>query len=373
MKRSVFLGENIKYHRTKRSLTQKALADMLGFTEKSVSKWENSCGMPTFDTVIKLADILGVSIDELVFEKKDSNYFLGIDGGGTKTVFCLSDESGQIIRSVVKGATNPNDIGMENTFSLLKEGITEVCAGIPYRKVTMFAGIAGGGLSGENEKILNDFFKKFGFYAYNNASDIDNIRALANNQRCILVIMGTGFIVFSVKGEKLHRISGWGQLFDEGGSGYTIGRKAITAVLCEGDRSGSATLLTKLLYGHIGESAEDHLAKFYKGGKQYIASFCNIVFEAANHGDAVATRILEEDMRFVASMINTAILDFDKDETVPIFLFGGISKQSAILLPLIQRNIKNRNCNFKVIENEQVEGALINAKQIFEKRRDELC
>ncbi len=373
MKRSVFLGENLKYHRTKCSYTQRELADMLGFTEKSVSKWENGSGMPNIDTLIKLSDIFGVSIDELVFEKKNLNYFLGIDGGGTKTVFCLSDENGQTIRSVIKGATNPNDVGMENTFSLLKEGIAEVCAGIPYCKVTMFAGIAGGGLSGENEKTLNNFFKKFGFYAYDNASDIDNIRALSNNQRCILVIMGTGFIVFTVQDEKLHRIAGWGQLFDEGGSGYTIAKKAISAVLCEGDKSGEATLLTKLLYERIGESAEEHLDKFYKGGKQYIASFCDIVFEAANRGDAVANQILEENMQFVASMINTAVLDFKKDEAIPIFLFGGISKQSEILLPLIQRNIKNQSCSFKVVRNEQVEGALINARRIFEKRRDELC
>ena len=79
-------------------------------------------------------------------EYTTNHYFLGIDGGGTKTVFKLVDENGIAIREIRKGAANPNDIGMENAITLLRSGISEVCQGIPYSDITMFAGIAGGGL-----------------------------------------------------------------------------------------------------------------------------------------------------------------------------------------------------------------------------------
>ena len=45
-------------------------------------------------------------------EYTTNHYFLGIDGGGTKTVFKLVDENGIAIREIRKGAVNPNDIGM---------------------------------------------------------------------------------------------------------------------------------------------------------------------------------------------------------------------------------------------------------------------
>ena len=175
------------------------------------------------------------------------HYLLGIDGGGTKTVFRLADESGQPLSTVYKGASNPNDIGMENTFSLLREGIYEACSGIPHGRITVFAGIAGGGLSGNNAEALHRFFEDFSFLAFENGSDIENLAALSSEEKRVLVIMGTGFIVYAINGAEKKRISGWGQLFDEGGSGYTIGRDAISAVLSAGDGSGRETLLTALL------------------------------------------------------------------------------------------------------------------------------
>ena len=60
-------------------------------------------------------------------EYSKNHYFLGIDGGGTKTLFKMVDENGAVIREIRKGAVNPNDIGMENAIALLRSGISEVC------------------------------------------------------------------------------------------------------------------------------------------------------------------------------------------------------------------------------------------------------
>lgn len=304
--------------------------------------------------------------------KKDSrHYFLGIDGGGTKTVFRLTDENGTIVKELYKGSTNPNDIGMGNTLNLLREGISEICASLPYEKITLFAGISGGGLTGENASVLKRFFGEFGFYAFDNGSDLENLIALADRNSCILVIMGTGFIVYALNGEKRRRIAGWGQFFDEGGSGYTIGKDVITAVLDEMDGSGEKTLLSSLLEKRVGESAEAHLAEFYRGGKRYIAEFASLAFEAADMGDAVALGILEKNMAFAAQKIRTAMREFSETDQpkIPIFFSGGITKRCGLIFPMIEKHLSDSRSFLTVIEGEPIEGAVKRALAIFEEKQ----
>ncbi|MBR4800822.1 MAG: helix-turn-helix domain-containing protein [Clostridia bacterium] len=59
------LGNKIKQLRNKFSLTQEQLADELGISAQSVSKWENSIAMPDITLLPKIAERFGVSIDEL--------------------------------------------------------------------------------------------------------------------------------------------------------------------------------------------------------------------------------------------------------------------------------------------------------------------
>lgn len=368
MKRAITFGKNLRYYRTKQGLTQSQLAEQINYTEKSISKWEGGNALPTVDILVKLSQLFKVSVDELIFEKNAYNYFLGIDGGGTKTVFKLVDDNGSVISEVVKGSSNPNDIGIEATLALLKEGINEACHGVPYSKITMFAGLSGGGLTSDTAKKIRGFFSKFGFAAYDNGSDIENLVTLADSEKCVLVIMGTGFIVYALNGTERIRISGWGQFFDEGGSGYTIGRDAITAVLCASDKSAHATMLTNLIEERLGEKTDAHLIKFYQGGKRYIASFAKYVFEAAALGDRVAKTILENNMAFVAKRISIAVKALSGSDTtqkIPVMFSGGISEQEEVLFPLIEKHLTEQNCTLTGINTPQVDGAVKRARQIF--------
>ena len=298
-------------------------------------------------------------------------YFLGIDGGGTKTVFKLIEENGTPYKTIEKASSNPNDIGMENTLMLLKEGIEEVCEGIPYETICLFAGISGGGMTGENATVLKHFFGKFGFYAFENGSDLENLIPLADRDPSVLVIMGTGFIVYALNGNQRKRIAGWGQFFDKGGSGYTIGKDVITAVLSETDGSGEKTLLSSLSEKMIGENAEKHLAEFYRGGKRYIATFAPLAFQAAEQGDSVAIHILEKNMSFVAQKIETALKTFPKDSQIqiPVFFSGGLTKQHGVLFPMIQKYLSDRRLYLTLPKEEPIEGALKRAIQIFEEKK----
>ncbi len=60
------LGQNIRKLRTMRQISQKTLADELGFSYQNISKWENDVSMPDIPTVLALAQFFGVSTDVLL-------------------------------------------------------------------------------------------------------------------------------------------------------------------------------------------------------------------------------------------------------------------------------------------------------------------
>ena len=60
------LGENIVRFRTKENLSQSDLADELGVSRQSVSKWETDTSIPELDKLLKLSELFGVTLDELV-------------------------------------------------------------------------------------------------------------------------------------------------------------------------------------------------------------------------------------------------------------------------------------------------------------------
>ena len=59
------LGKKIRQLRFKAGLTQEQLAEKLGIGAQAVSKWENAAAMPDITALPLLAEIFGVSIDDL--------------------------------------------------------------------------------------------------------------------------------------------------------------------------------------------------------------------------------------------------------------------------------------------------------------------
>lgn len=63
------MGELISTLRKEKGWTQKNIADELGITDKAVSKWERDLALPDIATIPKLAELLGVSVEELMQAK----------------------------------------------------------------------------------------------------------------------------------------------------------------------------------------------------------------------------------------------------------------------------------------------------------------
>lgn len=64
------IGETIASLRKEKGMTQNELAEKMNVTDKAVSKWERDLSCPDVNTISKLADILGVSVEELLKAKK---------------------------------------------------------------------------------------------------------------------------------------------------------------------------------------------------------------------------------------------------------------------------------------------------------------
>lgn len=263
--------------------------------------------------------------------------YLAIDGGGTKTAFLLADACGNPIKTVVLGASNPNDVGMENAKEVLAQGIQMIC-GDACNKLSVYAGIAGA-RTGDNQEQLHRFLGGCGFRSCLCGSDIDSLIAMGDHQQQIFMILGTGIIAFAKNGDEVHRVAGWGQLFDGAGSGYDLGRDAICAALYAADGTGPKTMLAELFERELGESPADHLPKFYSGGKRYIAGFARLVFEARDAGDKVADRILKQNMEHVVDIIRAAAAKLDT-KNVEVLLTGGlINAQFDVIDPILREKL----------------------------------
>lgn len=60
------LGETIKEHRMRCSMTQEFVAEQLGVSRQAVSKWENGTSDPSTSNLLALAKLFGVSASELL-------------------------------------------------------------------------------------------------------------------------------------------------------------------------------------------------------------------------------------------------------------------------------------------------------------------
>ena len=354
-------AENLKKLRKSAGLSRKALAEQLSYSEKSIEKWEMSKSVPPVSVLCELAELFHVSLDALVYPwNEEICYFLGIDGGGTKTAFVLRDRDGNIVRQVTLGASNPNDVGMEKCRKILEMGISEVCDRLDRRQISLFAGLAGAGVS-YKAKVIKEFLAELGFGRYHCGGDTENAmeRALGG-QDGLVVILGTGMIGYVQKNKERRRIGGWGFLLDSGGSGYNLGRDALESALRMVDGRGVSTELLSLIEKKLGGPLTAAIADLYKGGKRCIAQFAPLVFEACGHGDPEAAAILERNMAAVAEVIETG-RRFLKDDSAPVILCGGLCHQQAQLDRVFQKLLKDVEIEY--LTTPMVEGAVMLAKK----------
>ena len=362
---------NVRRLRKKLNITQKSLADNIGYSEKTVSKWETEGSVPSIEALFRVANIFRVSILEL-FRCDEAIYYLGIDGGGTKTEFALSDSNGKIVCRLFMDGCNPNTVGIENAKRIIEDGVVQVCKDVPLSSVVVYAGIAGCASESYADEI-KIMLEKMSFAACDVGSDNNNIVAagLGDNEG-ITMILGTGICAYVVKKEETKRIAGWGYLFDNGGSSFHIGRDAINAYFSAYDGSGEETTLVQRIKETFSYSNSEFLKYLYNGGNKLVSSYAMYVFEEAEKGDRVSIAILKKHIAEIARLVRASLSHFSTyNERIPIILGGGLTNQK-LLLPYLTDELGNdiKKCNIQVLDVPPVNGALELAKALWRKRKN---
>ena len=74
------LGTNIQVYRKKKELTQEGLADMMGVSRQTISKWESDTAYPETDKLITLSDMFGCTVDTLIKGNAEEDFVADTTG-----------------------------------------------------------------------------------------------------------------------------------------------------------------------------------------------------------------------------------------------------------------------------------------------------
>ena len=299
------LGGRIRELRLQKNLTQSEFANILMVSFQAVSNWERGVTPPDLENLTRIASFFGILVDDLLRLQAEKLY-LGIDGGGTSTEFVVVNADGRVFEKFSRPGCNPNDIGLKNAANIICDGIRDVLLKFP-RICYTFCGIAGvsvGDTAAKMTKLLQERFPSLNLRVNTDSANLFGMDDRAD----LVVISGTGSVVFVRQENRYARVGGWGYLLDEAGSGYDIGRDAIAHALAQEDTNEQPSLLTQMLKAKLNTPCVyDAIQSLYSGGKPFIASMARVVFDACRKGDPAACAIVEKSAARIGQMLNTGV------------------------------------------------------------------
>ena len=293
--------------RKSRGLSQKELAESLYLSTQAVSKWERGEAVPDVAHICSIAQALGLSVDRLLgVEATAEAGLIAVDGGGSKTEFVLIATNGRVHKRLVLPGSNPNACTMDGTCAILRQGIDALL----YEGLQVQAVFVGGAgmASGTNGRDVEAYLKKrYPQLPLQCASDSMNLLAqAADPNNAIALICGTGSVVYATTGGALRRFGGGGWRLGIQGSGYDLGRSALSAALEQRDGTGPETALTQAVEQKLGATVWDRVDVLHKETNAYIASYAPLVLKAWQAGDRVASSIVNETLDRLAHLVKVA-------------------------------------------------------------------
>lgn len=251
------------------------------------------------------------------------DFVAGIDGGGTKTRVLCWNLDGKRISSRQFGAFNLNSIG-EKAFRSLLDAICSYLATVGDCKAIC---IGAAGISNRKMgQIVYSCMKKAKIHRWSLVGDheIALCGALAGHGG-IGVISGTGSICFGKSDDgSIERAGGWGHLIGDEGSGYGLGRDALSAVAKAYDGYGDPTLIQELMENRLGLGGMAQIISYvYTKDKSAVAAIAPLVEEACTNGDAVARRIVDSNALALAQLAKTVAAKLG-DGKANVAMMGGL-------------------------------------------------
>jgi len=235
---------------------------------------------------------------------RDESLFLGIEGGGTRTIGLLAQQQpGRGLMALARLEFGPGNLRLLND-EQLSALFAQIAAAFP-NPASLGVGLAGARGKTDRERISRAVREVFGPVPTAITHDLRvALEACEQPARSkILVLSGTGSCCYGLSGGGGEaKIGGWGHILGDLGSGYRIALQGFQVAVSRYDRHGKLTLLArKLLRLLLLNDLEDLIGWIQNAGKSEIAAAAPMVFEAAAEGDADAEEILQESAKLLAS------------------------------------------------------------------------
>lgn len=226
-----------------------------------------------------------------------SDYVLGLDGGGTKTVLALADRTGHVVFHARGAGIGPLENSQwQETLRALMQRAADYASRIAYASLGMPSygempavsaaqDAAAAAVSSFPHCVLNDVHTAF--------------EGAFTGRAGVLLLAGTGSMVWAedASGRQI-RVGGWGHGFGDEGSAFWIGQAAITGLSHCLDGRGQDHDFADAMAGLLGLPVDKRagaLAEWYYGGadpRVKVAALARAVDGLAESGNATAKTIL---------------------------------------------------------------------------------
>ena len=267
-------------------------------------------------------------------------YFLGFDGGATKTTAAIVDSHGELLIEKTGGPSNFQIIGIPqasgNVVDVARAALAETK--LEFSDISgIFLGLTGAGRKNDQKRMkegFEEYLRNKGLPVPWIGVESDALAALEGAfpaRAGMILISGTGSILLAKDDNgTVVRTGGWGRFVGDEGSGYAIGRAGLTAYVKAYDGRGKRTSLTELVNERLGiESPQSLVLKLYHEHFD-IASVARIVLEAADRDDEVAVSIIDDAANELMSHIRAAVSITGTE--IPVAFMGSIVSHENLLV-----------------------------------------
>ncbi len=290
------------------------------------------------------------------------DYFLGVDGGGTRTRSALVDEQGRVVGRGEAGSCNLHHHDEDEVRRHLSEALAASLrgVGVPAEPgiVSAFMGMAGVTRPSTADRY-RQLVRQIGLTGARVGIDHDIRIALAGGlggRAGIALIVGTGSSCYGRDSTgRSWQSGGWGALAADEGSGYDLGRQAIVAAVRMADGRLPATPLRDRVFGWLGVSSVfQMLARVHEEGleRHEVAAFAPEVIRLAQEGDAAARRILEGGATELAAMVKATHRGCPTGDAPEVVIHGGLGVSPTVYRELVSAAILRVLPEARIVEAE---------------------
>jgi len=261
---------------------------------------------------------------------------LGVEGGGTKTAWCLVERTDATFGVIGQGKLPPSNFRLQ-TPDRLKAIFRELPREIDRAGVFL----AGCGTAEDRQSLSRLCAEIWPNARIITGSDRESgVAAALEHGDGIVVSAGSGSSVTGRRGERIERAGGWGHILGDTGGGYFLSIQALRLILREYDLQRVERPFTVKILQALSLNNFDELVRWAQtADKMEVALLTRVVFEAAAGGDPRITEIIENGAQALCDYTETIASRLHL-LAPKVMLMGGLFYRDSIYTHAFRRRLK---------------------------------